>query len=354
MRYLFSDILDGKIHTEPIDEIFYRKIIRGWDRLSKPINGFGVFEKLYSRIGAIQGSENPDLEHARLIVCCADHGIVEEGVSQTDQSVTGICAENIGKGLTTAGVMAKAQGIDVCAVDVGINSIENIPGTINKRIRRGTANFLKENAMTGQECILAIQLGMDLVMESKENGYSLILLGEMGIGNTTSAAVMAGYLLGMSAKKVTGRGAGLDDAGLNKKVSVVEKALSMYDKLEPFEIMSCFGGLELAALSGIVIGGALYHVPVVLDGMLSMVSALVAERLLEGTRNYLLPSHKSNEPVTEALAKELEIEPVICGGMALGEGTGAVMMMSLLKMADVAYKKALKFGESGVSQYSRF
>ena len=354
MRYLFSEVIDKKIKIQPVDSHMLEKIQDSWDKVSKPINGFGVFESLYSKVGAIQKKDVPDLEHGRLIVCCGDHGVVEEGVSQTDQSVTRICAENIGKGLTTAGVMARSLGIDVCAVDVGINCDHAVPGTINKKIRKGTANFLKEAAMTREECNLAIQLGMDLVQESKEAGYTILLLGEMGIGNTTSAAVMAGYLLDMDAVKVTGRGAGLDDKGLSKKVQVVNKALAMYEDLTAFEVMQYFGGLELAAMTGIVIGGALQGVPIVLDGMLSMIAALVADRIAPGVRDYLIPSHKSNEPVTNALGIELGIQPVIDGHMALGEGTGAVMMMSLLKMADTAYNKALKFGDSGVEQYKRF
>ncbi len=354
MKYSFKDILENKVELQNIDNELYDKIKQNWDRVSKPINGFGAFEKMHSRIGAIQGKENPDFDNIRLIVCCGDHGIVEEGVSQTDQSVTAICAENIGKGLTTAGVMAKQLGVDIQAIDVGINSTGSIPGTVNKRVKNGTNNFLKESAMSVEEFVQAAQVGMDLVYEAKTNGISLILLGEMGIGNTTSAAVMAGYLLQLSAENVTGRGAGLDDEGLSRKRAVVSMALSMYGEMTPVEVMVRFGGLELAAMTGIVIGGALYNVPIVLDGMLSMISALVADRIAENAHEYLIPSHKSLEPVTEKLSRKLHLEPVIDGQMALGEGTGAVMMAGLLKMADTAYTKALKFGDSGVEQYKRF
>ncbi|MCR5415592.1 MAG: nicotinate-nucleotide--dimethylbenzimidazole phosphoribosyltransferase [Pseudobutyrivibrio sp.] len=354
MKYLFEDILENKIKIDPVSEELFNKIKENWDHVSKPINGFGTFESIYAKIGAIQGQKTPSLEKIRLIECCGDHGIVEEGVSQADQSVTRICAETIGKGLTTSGVMAKAQNIDVVAVDVGINYDGQIPGTVYKRVKNGTNNFLKESAMTVMEFTQAVQVGMDLIKESKDMGYDLILMGEMGIGNTTSASVMAGYLLELNAETVTGRGAGLTDEGLSKKRAVVSMALSMYRDLSPLEVCVHFGGLELAAMTGLVLGGALYHIPVVLDGMLSMISALVADRLLEGAADYLIPSHKSKEIVTEKLAKKLRVSPVLDAEMALGEGTGAVMMVSLLRAIEVAYTKALKFGDSGVEQYENY
>ena len=353
-RFLFEDVLENKIQLDPLDKEAYSKVKKEWDRISKPIDSFGSFEKIHSRIAAIQGADSPDLYHMRLIVCCGDHGIVEEGVSQTDQDVTRICATSIGKGETTAGVMAKSLGIDIVSVDVGINSPKEVPYTLNRRVKYGTCNFLKQPAMSIEEFSRAVQVGMDLVKESKEQGYNVVLVGEMGIGNTTSAAVMAGYLLDLNAEAVTGRGAGLNDEGFSKKRAVVSMALSMYSGLSPVEICSNFGGLELAAMTGIAIGGALYKVPVILDGMLSQVSALVADRLLENTKDYLIPSHLSKEPVAVKLAKKLNLEPVLNANMAVGEGAGAVMLVSNLRMADVVFHDALKFGDSGVEQYENF
>ena len=353
-RYLFEDILENKLSVEPVKKNTYAKVKKEWDRVSKPIDSFGRFEKLHSKIAAIQGLGAPDFDHMRLIVSCGDHGIVEEGVSQTDQEVTRICATNIAKGLTTAGVMAKSLGIDIVAVDVGINSAEEVPNTLNRRVKYGTCNFLKQPAMTVEEFSRAVQVGMDLVAESKEQGYNILLIGEMGIGNTTSSAVVAGYLLDLNAEAVTGRGAGLDDSGFSKKRAVVSMALSMYSGLDPVEICANFGGLEIACMTGIVLGGALYKVPIILDGMISMVSALVADRLLENTKDYLIPSHLSKEPVAMKLAKKLAVEPVLDAQMAVGEGTGAVLMAANLKMVDVVFNRALKFGDSGVEQYKNF
>ncbi len=353
-RFLFDDILENKLSVEPIDAEAIAKVERAWDKIAKPIGSLGSLEKLYSKIAAIQGYEAPDLYHSRLIVCCGDHGIVEEGVSQTSQDVTRICATNIGKGDTVAGVMARSLGIDILSVDVGINYAKEVPYTLNRRVKYGTCNFLKQPAMSVEEFSRAVQVGMDLVKDSIDEGYNLLLIGEMGIGNTTSAAVMAGYLLDLNAEAVTGRGAGIDDEGFSRKRAVVSMALSKYSGLSPVEICSNFGGLELAAMTGIVLGGALYKVPVIIDGMLSMVSALVADRLLDHSRDYLIPSHISKEPVVMKLAKKLDMEPVIDAHMAVGEGAGAVMMAHLLNVTDDVFHNALRFEDSEVDQYERF
>ena len=353
-RYLFDDILENKLKVEPVDKEQIDSIKRQWDKIAKPIDSFGKYEEFHSKIAAIQGYEAPDLYHMRLIVCCGDHGIVEEGISQADQDVTRICATNIGKGITTAGVLARNLGIDILAVDVGINAPTEVPYTLNRRVKYGTCNFLKQPAMSVEEFSRAVQVGMDLVKDSKENGYNVLLVGEMGIGNTTSASVVAGYLLDLNAEAVTGRGAGLDDEGFSKKRAVVAMALSMYSGLSPIEICSNFGGLELAAMTGVILGGALYRVPVILDGMLSLVSAVVADRLLENTKDFLIPSHVSKEPVSRKLLSKLSLEPVLDANMAVGEGAGAVMMASTLRMADIVFHDALKFSDSGVEQYENF
>ena len=353
-RVLFDDILENRISINKVDSSAIAAVKKQWDTVSKPIDSFGKYEDVHSKIAAIQGFEAPDLYHMRLIVSCGDHGIVEEGVTQTDQDVTRICATNIGRGLTTAGTMARALGIDILSVDVGINYAKEVPYTLNRRVKYGTCNFLKQPAMSVEEFSKAVQVGMDLALDSKTNGYNCILLGEMGIGNTTSAAVVAGYLLDLNAETVTGRGAGLDDEKFSKKRAVVSMALSMYSGLSPVEVCSNFGGLELACMTGIILGCAIYKIPVILDGMLSMVSALVADRLLENTKDYLIASHISKEPVSKKLSEKLSLEPVLNANMAVGEGAGALMFTSSLRLADTVFHEALKFSESGVEQYENY
>jgi len=213
-----------------------------------------------------------------------------------------------------------------------------------------------EPAMTEAETLAAIEVGMELVRRFKAEGYSLLATGEMGIGNTTTSSAVAAALSGCAVEEITGRGAGLSDAGLLRKRQVIAEALQKYDfgKNETFRILSTVGGLDIAGLAGVFIGGALYQIPVVLDGVISTVAALVAERLVPGTRAYMIPSHKSKEPAAARMLEELALAPVIDASLALGEGTGAVMMFALLDMAMTLYETRTTFSDISVEQYVRF
>lgn len=338
---------------------FEEKVKKNWDHISKPIDGFGEFESLYAKISSIQKNDPCDLSHMKLIVFCADHGIVEEGVSQCDKDVTRLCAENIGKGLTSAGVMAKALNVKIEAVDVGIDSDDEVPGTVFKRVARGTKNFLKASAMEENELDMALSVGREMAEKAKREGVSVLLSGEMGIGNTTSAAVVAGYLLRLfdielSENELCGRGAGLSDKGLERKRAVVRKALSMYEKLPAIDAMRRFGGLEILAMAGMMLEAKELNIPVILDGMISQVSALFAFCIEPGVSDILIPSHITKEPLCRAILDTLSLSPVLDAGMATGEGTGALMLVPLLRLSGEVYNEALRFGESGVLQYERF
>ena len=336
-------------------EIF-NQIKHNWDCVAKPLDGMGRFEELTAKIGAIQGTTFPRLDKLALLVFCADNGIVEEGVSQSGQEVTAICAKNIAAGKSAAGVMAAGLGIDLLTVDVGIACADEIPKVLNRRVRAGSRNFMKEAAMSWAECESTIQTGIELAADCSKK-YDAVCLGEMGIGNTTTTAALAAGLLGLGAEEVCGRGAGLSDQGLARKISVVDAAIKKYDlyNKSAHEVLECAGGFDLAALCGVCLGGKKYGLPVILDGAISVTAALAAVRMDEECRDFLLPSHKSREPLMEKICAELgrDMTPVIDGGMALGEGSGAVMMAGLLKTALEVYNKALKFEESGVNQYER-
>ena len=330
---------------------FEETVKKNWDHISKPIDGFGKFENLHAKISSIQKKDPCDLSHMKLVVFCADHGIVEEGVSQCDKEVTRLCAENIGKGKTTAGVMAHALNVTIEAVDVGIDSDDKVPGT--------TKNFLKASAMEEHELDMALSAGREMAEKAKQEGVSVLLSGEMGIGNTTSAAVVCGYLLRLFNKELSendlcGRGAGLSDEGLLKKRKVIKKALSMHEKLPATDVMRIFGGFELLAMSGMMLEAKELHIPVILDGMLSLVSALYAFCIEPNVTDVLIPSHITKEPVCRAILETLSLNPVLDAGMATGEGTGALMLVPLLRLSGEVYNEALRFGESGVLQYERF
>ena len=288
-----------------------------------------------------------DIHKKGVLIFCADNGIVEEGVTQSGQEVTLAVAKSMARKGSSVCKMAQSIGAETIPVDIGINSEESIPGVLDRKVRPGTRNFLKEPTMTEEETVRAIVTGIKLVQDCKEKGYGLLATGEMGIGNTTTSSAVTAALLQCEAGEVTGRGAGLTDQGLTRKQQVVRTALETYDlwHADAFTVLQTVGGLDIAGLTGMCIGGALWHIPIVLDGVISMAAALVAE--------HLFPSHLGKEPAAVKLADALQLSPVIHAGMALGEGTGAVMMFTLLDMAMSIYGQSATFSEIAVEQYKR-
>ena len=243
------------------DKNIEQEIQKNWDRVAKPLDGLGAFEGFSARIGAILGSPKIDIQKKAVIVMCADNGVVAEGISQSGQEVTAAVTENLGKRNTSVCKMAKAVGADVIPVDIGVCADHGFPGVLDRKVKKGTKDFLKEPAMTEAEALQAIETGMELVKECKAAGYTLLGTGEMGIGNTTTSAAMAAALLGAAPKTVVGRGAGLSDAGLARKTEVIAEALEKYQlqQNEPMRILCSVGGLDIAGLCGVFLGGAKYH-----------------------------------------------------------------------------------------------
>lgn len=344
-----------KLKVDEPDELCRKKVLKNWDTIAKPLDGMGRFETLIARIGAVTGTEEIDITKKAVVIMCADNGIVEAGVSQSGQEVTLAVAKAMGKGQSCVGRMAKAVGADIIPIDIGINSKEFIPGVISRKVRCGTRNFMKEPAMTETEIIRAIAIGIEIAFRCKNKGYQILAMGELGIGNTTTSSAVAAALLKCEVPKVTGRGAGLKDTGLARKQKVIEEAIQKYDlyHADALTILWTVGGLDIAGLVGLCIGGAMCHLPIVLDGVISMVAALLAERLIPGTKEYYIPSHKGKEPAIAMLTKELELEPVIDGNMALGEGTGAVMMFALLDVTLSIYQRKTTFNDMRIEQYER-
>lgn len=337
------------------DEEIRKKVLANWDSIAKPMDGMGRFETLIAQIGAITHTEKIDISKKAVIIMCADNGIVEEGVTQSGQEVTLAVARSMARKESSVGRMAGVISADTIPVDIGINSQEEISGVLYRKIRCGTRNFSKEPAMTEEETIRAIATGIDMVCSCKEAGYNILATGEMGIGNTTTSSAVAASLLKCEVAGVTGRGAGLSDAGLLRKQQVISEAIEKYDLYhkDALTVLGTVGGLDIAGLTGVCMGGAIFHIPIVLDGVISMVAALLAEKMLPGTKAYLLPSHKGKEPAIEMLMKELGVRPVIDGELALGEGTGAVMMFSLLDMAFSIYNARTTFSDIQIEQYKR-
>ena len=350
------------LKIKPINKKIEKEVKAIWDGIAKPLDGLGEFELLLARIGGILESTDLNLQKKAIIAMCADNGIVAEHVSQSGQEVTAIVTSFMGKQQSSVGKMAAHAGVDVIPVDIGINSADKIPGVRDCKIMQGTRDFLEEPAMTEEEALRAIEVGIQLVQECKDKGYTLLGTGEMGIGNTTTSSAVA---IALMEKDVTdpvvlerwiGRGAGLSDAGLQRKEQVIKSALEKYPvaHMDALQILATFGGLDIAGMAGVCIGGALYHIPVILDGLISTLAGLVAQRLVPGVQEFLIPSHCSKEPAARVLADELQLHPVIDANLALGEGTGAVMMCELLDLALTLYEKQTTFDTMEIEQYERF
>lgn len=345
-----------KLHIEPLYETEQQKTRTRLDAIAKPLDGLGQFEKLLVQIAGITGTDEIRIDKRAILAMCADNGIVAEGVTQTSRDVTAIVAVNMATGRSSVNRMAAVGGTEVFATDVGIATEVNCDNLRNRKVRKGTADFLKETAMREAEALQAIEEGILWVRECKEQGYQILGTGEMGIGNTTTSTAVGCALLGLTPEEVTGRGAGLDDAGLARKKTVIARAIKQYDLYgkDALTVLRTVGGLDIAGIAGIFIGGALYRVPIVLDGMITAVAALVADRLMPGTRDFMLASHLSKEPITRKIMEELGLHPVIQADLALGEGTGAAMLFPLLDMALTVYRENDSFDEMQIDAYERF
>lgn len=365
----------------------YTQAKEKWDAIAKPIDSLGVFENMVARLCAIAGTVNPgDYKRRALLTLCADHGVVAEGVTQTDSGVTKVVAENIAHGCSGVNYMAQTAGVDVYAVDIGMlgepypDATFGMGHMINRKVQAGTGNLAKEPAMSMETCERAIEAGKELVRECKEKGYEILAVGEMGIGNTTPTSALLAALLDLPAEAVTGRGAGLNDAGLARKVQVITQALARVqgtvdakqsagqeqtdvkpqcgktDAQRPVDakqLLAELGGLEIAGMVGVFLGTRQYQIPVVLDGAITCVAALVAMRMEPEVVDYLLASHISEEASGRLALDALGLPAVIHGKLCLGEGSGAMMLFPLLDMALSIYKNMGTFDDMSIEAYSR-
>ena len=352
------NIIEGDFGVPaPLDEEAMALVRKRLDSIAKPLDGLGDFEELLVRIGGITASEKIDIKKRAVVVMCADNGIVQEGVSQTDSSVTRDVAYLMSEGRSSVGVMSKIAGCDIFPINIGIKG-EKIPGLIDMKIADGTADFLKRAAMRFDDVFQAISAGIELVGTLKERGYSMIATGEMGIGNTTTSAAIISAVLFKMPEEIVGRGAGLPDEGLLHKINVVREALRFHEldsgPRDIIDILSLVGGLDIAGLTGVFVGGAVHRVPIVIDGLISATAALVAANLMPESVDYMIASHIGNEPGMKYVYDELKLKPVINAGLRLGEGTGAIMMFPLLDMAVELYNNGVSFDDIKLKKYERY
>ena len=328
-----------------IDEEAMKKTKKQWLSIAKPLFSLGKLEDIITKISGIKGASQYSIEKKALIVMCADNGVVEEGVTQTGQEVTAVVTENFSRGLTSACIMSKIAGVDVFPVDIGVSV--DVKGVTDKKIKvaYGTRNIVKGAAMTREQAVSAIEAGINKVIELRDKGYDIIATGEMGIGNTTTSSAIMSFLFDLPAEAVTGRGAGLTKEGLRKKVEAVKSAIDINrpDRNDSIDVISKIGGLDIAGLTGVFIGGGACHVPIVIDGFISAISAVLAVRICPRIKDYIIASHVSKEPAGKLVLNKLGLSPIITADMCLGEGTGAVALFPLLDMAYGVYSQMHTF-----------
>ncbi|EFB89481.1 nicotinate-nucleotide--dimethylbenzimidazole phosphoribosyltransferase [Pyramidobacter piscolens W5455] len=336
-----------------LDEAAVTASLERWSVVAKPLKSLGALEDLVAQIAGVIGEARFDIGKRALVVMCADNGVIAQGVTQTDESITALVAADLAKGCSSANLMARVARVDVIPVDVGVKNPPDAPGLISRRVAAGTRDFTSGPAMTRGQALQAVGVGIETARECREKGYRLIATGEMGIGNTTTSAAVAAALLGCEPREITGRGAGLSDEGLKRKVAAIEKGIAVNrpDADDALDVLGKLGGFDIAAMAGLFIGGALERLPVVIDGVISAVAALVACRLCPGCAFAMIPSHMSAEPAARRVFGELGLEPVIRAGMRLGEGTGALCLFPLLDMAMALYD-GLVFSDIGMEAYT--
>jgi len=325
-----------------------------WDSIAKPLGSFGLLEEMVQKIAAVQGTPAVDISKRTVVVMCGDHGVVREGVTQCGQEVTAECARAIAEGRSNINAVAAACNADVIAADVGIAADVRCERLVKRKAVYGTKNIAAEAAMTAAQTSRAICTGMDMAGDLCRSGVKLIVTGEMGIGNTTPTAAIASVLLGLPPEAVTGRGAGLSSDGLRKKTAAVERAVAVNkpDKDRPLELLQKIGGAEIAAMTGLFLGGAYYHVPVVIDGVISAAAAAVACAVQPLCREYMLASHCSGEPAGEGLLAYCGLKAPIYAGLRLGEGTGGALLLPLLDAALALYNNSHRFDETNIERYA--
>ncbi|MFC4076227.1 nicotinate-nucleotide--dimethylbenzimidazole phosphoribosyltransferase [Salinithrix halophila] len=320
------------------------------DNLTKPLGALGRLEETLVRLAGITGKVVPSIDRKAVVVFCGDHGVTEEGVSAYPPEVTGLMIRNFCDGKAAVNAFARRFGAEVRVVDVGSRLTELPAGTLDRKVRAGTANMAKGPAMRREEAVQAIRVGLELALETKEKGFQLVAVGEMGIGNTTAATAVSASLTGTPIEELVGRGTGINDVSLKMKGEVIRHSLDVNrpDPSDPVDVLTKVGGLELAAMTGFILGAAAERLPMVIDGVISTASALAAIRLAPGSRDYLFASHLSEEPAHRVLLEKLGLHPLIHAGMRLGEGSGAVLCFPLFDGAVAAAREMATFADLGL------
>lgn len=323
-------------------------------QLTKPAGSLGLLERVAVKLASLQGRERPAVDAVWIAVFAGDHGVVAEGVSAYPQEVTGQMLKNFVNGGAAISVLARQLDAKLEVVDLGTATALSLPGVRHLELGRGTANFAKAPAMTREQGMRALAAGRDSVRRAIEAGSELFIGGEMGIGNTTSASALGCALLGCEPLSLTGPGTGLDREGVLRKATVIERALQLHQShlQQPLDILFAVGGFEIAALVGAYLACGQQGLPVLVDGFICSVAALVASRMMPGSDEWFIYAHRGAEPGHAAVLEALHAEPLLDLGLRLGEGSGAALAVPLLRQACELHNRMATFAEAAVADRS--
>ncbi|MEE1130274.1 MAG: nicotinate-nucleotide--dimethylbenzimidazole phosphoribosyltransferase [Caryophanon sp.] len=321
------------------------------DTLTKPKGSLGRLEELAIQLAGITGTLQPALSPATLVFA-ADHGITEENVSTAVKEVTAQMVINMLNGGAAISVFSKCIDAPITVIDVGVDALFDDPRLISKKVRpHGTANFTKERAMTLEEAKEAVEIGIASAKDAIANGASCLIIGEVGISNTTPSSAILASMLNINPTIVVGRGTGIDDTQLKRKITVCSDGIALHkpNNNNGFDLLSTIGGLEIAAMAGAIIGGAQSNVPVLLDGFICTVAACLAELLAPNVNDYTILSHQSVEIGHKLAADHLHKQPLIELQLRLGEGTGSAIAYPIVKAAHAMLTTMATFSNAAVN-----
>lgn len=339
----------GRIRA--LDEGAMRDAEHRLDRLTKPPGSLGRLEEIARQAAGVTGLLNPDLSRKAVVVMAGDHGVCAEGVSAFPAEVTPQMVLNFLNGGAAVNVLSRHVGADVVCVDIGVNADLSHPDLVVRKVKYGTANMASGPAMTREEAVRAVEAGIEIVEGLAGDGYRMFATGEMGIGNTTPSSALLTALTGADIEAAVGRGTGIGDETLRRKRDVIGRALRVNrpDADDPLDVLAKVGGYEIAGLVGVILGAAANRCPVVVDGFISSVAALVASRIAPVAKGFMLPSHLSHERGHRLLMEHLGLRPILQMDMRLGEGTGAVMTFPIVEASMKLMNEMATFESAGVS-----
>jgi nicotinate-nucleotide--dimethylbenzimidazole phosphoribosyltransferase len=337
----------------PVDASLSGKAQARLDDLTKPVGSLGRLEEFARRLVIITGNAMPSIDNKVVFTFAGDHGVTASGVSAYPKEVTPQMVFNFLNGGAAINVLSRHAGADNVVIDIGVDfDFANATGLVHRKVMPGTRNMAVEPAMTEGEAIECIAVGAELAAEYAVAGYSIFCTGDMGIGNTTPSSAIAATLTGRSVADVTGRGTGLDDVGLERKIQTIEKILSTRkpDPTDPIDVLSKVGGTEIGGIAGLILGAAARKIPVVVDGFISTAGAMIAYAIEPRTVDYMFAGHASIEIGQKAMLEKMGLSPVLDLGMRLGEGTGAVLALMVIEGGLKVYREMATFSEAGVSE----